>query len=451
MVSNKKFLLGFLFFSGIFMLFCCSRDDAGITEPVVHLTDQTVSIAVGNGDNTQHSGGDFLLDWNDDSENPQFDTIPVMHVSSEAPTIENYYDIKEGDPREMIDPVWDIVQWKTVNLYPIEESCNDEYIPETSGSFIGELKVKAIFNYQLEYVAFLFQWDDTTKDNRKNHWEYTGAGNDLSWENWEYHLDYDSDWLAMMFSTWRKDFNQDSELVGFYEIHNDFQQEGCSTTCHQSERPFHLNGTMEDPDPDIDETIDEVSDIWIWDATRTNYGDPTLEIALGGYMFDGYIDSDGCIYGDYNDPEEKFYPEEYSDEKVTYGYIAYDRYAYDFQYDSGEPSYLKNTFRHTSGYEIVGYSYFWFRDEQLEYPSEYFEYIWLDTARNAWEWEYPDWETGSKLAGYVNKDPMVGCDDIQSTGYYADGKWTLEIVRNLETNYPEQDVNLNVYIPAGVY
>jgi len=474
---RKSYILIFslIIVPGLLFMSNCSMDESEPDLPIVELTDQVVSIAMGNGDNTRHTGGNFMLDWNGDADatsNPLgFQTVPVYHVSSEAPSVGNYYVLTnedghhqgEGDPREIIDPIWDTVDWTTLSLSLIEESVeNYTNPPTTRGADITQLRVKAIYNYQRKYIAFLFQWEDESKDYMKDFWKCIEPDYSQGvWKYgvWERHFDYDSDWLSLMFSTWRARMDGDT-LLGFDQIHLTYQQEGCSSTCHTDARPYHYNEfQMEDPEHP-GQYIDQVCDLWYWCASRTNYGDPTGLTELGGEMLDGRLNTEGGVSGDYNDPTEKYYPPEYAVDDCKFGYIAYDRFNWNFQYDDGSPGYKKNSWRIPLGPNLKGYTHWWLHPDNAEDGTLWFPYLWVPLASIGTTRTYgsmsPDmilyadvpWVVGSTVTGYVSSPAMANCISIRSTGIYADGMWTLLIVRDLDTG-DSDDVNLDIFVPAG--
>lgn len=497
MRKSNILLLSFILILSFLFTFNCSMDESVSEIPEVQLKDQVVSVAVGNGDSTRHTGNTFLLDWNGDSAedgtNPQsFPTIPVHHVTSSAPRVENYLDLSndeneggdEGNnPHEMIDPVWDTVDWTTLNLSLIDDGVDNHgayatYPSDEEGPYtdITQLNVKAIFNYQDRYVAFLFQWDDPSKNYKKDLWDCIHADPDhpdsFGYGVWERRLDYDSDWLAMMFSTWAENRDSDDTLLGFVEMHENFQEQGCNSTCHTDDRPYHFNEEqMEDPlNPGT--YVDQVCDLWYWDASRTNYGDPTDVTPLGGEMFDGHLNSEGGVDGDRNDPEEEYSPDDGPYEEFT-GWIAFDEYHHNFQYDDGTPPYFKNSYRvPNSGPNIAGYTHWYVHPDNVGEGTGniWRPYLWVPIAfvgtahtyqgdANApFGIRYNDpgnptkestyWTDDSIVTGWYNRGAMGNCSSIRSTGYYNNGTWTVEIVRDLDTD-DSNDVNLNIYDPAG--
>jgi hypothetical protein len=457
-------LLVGLFFTG------CSKDESGPDLPEVQLNDQVVSIAMGNGNNTKHSGNDFLLDWNGDSAedntNPRgLQTIPVYHVAADTPTVENYYVLTDedgehtgADPHNLIDPIWDTVDWTTINLNPIDESVENygdytTYPNDTLGPHndITQVRVKAIFNYQRHYIGFLFQWDDPSKDYKKDFWYCNDPepnSGPTGYGDWTRNLDYDSDWIALMFSTWTRQEDGEGNLIGFQEVDLDFQTNGCTGTCHTDDRPYHINRT------------DEIADLWYWCASRSNYGDPTTLTELGGEALDGRINENGGVFGDINSTDILNYPEEYEGDRVEYGWAAYDIYFYNFLYDEGSPSHRKNSWRGIRGTALRGYYHYWLPTGNVDDPTKWFPYIWAPPAgiktsytygsMSADYFPYEDvgWVVGSEVSGYTNRAAMGMCSGIRSTGVYYDGMWTVEIVRDLDTGDTD-DVNLNIYEPAG--
>jgi len=426
-----------------FLILGCGEDETGPTQPTLNLKDQVFGIAAGNGDNTLHSGATrVLLDWNGDSTEANIQKLPVLHYNGTLP-------LADGDPK---DKAWqeyfNTYGWTTINLDVIDDGVAQD-TPITSGTPISELKMMAVFNNIIGEVYFLIQFQiDNINDEYpdephywKNVWAYQEDGwSDKPFKEWIYMLDYDSDWVAFMWSTWKWHLNDKGNRDALGEMSNDFQDTGCATTCHNQDHPYHLNETMNDPF--TGEEVSEVSDLWVWCSTRTNYaGEAEDEDSPQppAFIFDGVIDNKGGVWGDRNDFEEE------DDEGLK---PALDSNYFDFQKDEGTPGYQKNSTQ-VGPYYIpwaLGIDYFIPEPN----PSVRNPYMWLndcfefDKYQNQFTWE----DYKSVIPGYVNRSALGGGGDILGLATYEPSTrtWTIEFGRPLEAS-SEDDVNFYIYKP----
>jgi len=426
----------------LFIIFGCGKDTNGPTIPESQLKDQVFSIAVGNGDNTLHTGATrVLLDWNNDSTETNIQKLPVIYVSEDLPVIDG-----KGD-----DTAWQEVDWTPINLQLIEDGVNQD-APKTSGTPITKINMKAVFNTISMKVCFLLQWTDTDVNDqhephyRKNVWTFFKDREDTPWYHWIYDVDSDSDWVAFMFDTWKWHLNSKGEKDDLKPMSKDFQEKGCDTNCHNTDRPYHVNEDMPDP-YDSTKTVSEITDLWVWDATFTNFAGESEDPETPnppGYIHDGFIDSKAGIYGDRNDITVR-------DPDLR---PAIDKAFFDFQSDEGTPGYQKNTFTGNKG-EIyrpgfISEEYFFPTNEEPNNPWARPPYIWLPKAFDYGTYQGQfNWVNGvSIISGFVNRNALGGGADVSCLGIFdpKTNTWTLEIGRALEAK-SDQDVDFFIFNP----
>ncbi|MGQ9705817.1 MAG: ethylbenzene dehydrogenase-related protein [bacterium] len=437
------FYLGALVFLLVF--FGCGKDESGPTPPTVNLKDQVFSIAVGNGDNTLHTGAKtVLLDWNNDSTlvSAGLQKLPVIHVNQNLPVIDGKAD----------DKAWQEAQWTPITLELIDDGVKQD-TPKTSGTPITEIRVKAVFNKQFKKVCFLLQWTDPDKDPVyyephfwKNYWLYDENETNNPWYFWIGNVDSDSDWVSFMFDTWKWHYNSEGKRDDLKPMSKSFQEKGCEATCHNTGRPYHLNGKMTDPYENVE--VSEITDLWVWDATFTNFGGLSEEPEKSnppGYVHDGFIDSENGVYGDRNDLNEK------DNEGLR---PALDKSYFDFQSDEGTPGYQKNSVTLTGGNsyrpEWISKDYFIPTNDEQSNPWARPPYIWISDAFNySNHFQEVNWKTGvSILSGFANRNALGGGADVSGVGVFdpKTNLWTLEIARDLEAK-SNQDTDFYIYDP----
>jgi len=428
----------------LLIIFGCGKDPNGPTWPKVQLKDQVISIAVGNGDNTYHTGAiKVLLDWNNDSTVTDIQRLPVTYVPENMPVVDG-----KGD-----DDAWQGVDWTTIDLLSIDDGV-DQTPPITHGTPITQIKVKAIFNSIEDKICFLLQWNDSDVNEFKephvwkNVWTYFTNQMDPPWFNWVCGVDSDSDWVAFMFDTWQWHLNSKGEKDDLKPMSKNFQDKGCEANCHNTDRPYHLNGTM--PDPYTNEDVSEITDLWVWDATFTNYAGESSDPSKTnppGYVQDGFIDSKAGVYGDRNDITE------HNPDLIP----TLDKTYFDYQSDEGTPGYQKNSYTGNNGEiyrpEWLSKDYFIPTQDQPNNPWARPPYIWLSDA-----FEYggtPNygsqftWQDGiSIICGFVNRNSLGGGADVSGKGIFdsTTNTWTLEISRGLKAK-SDQDVDFYIFDP----
>jgi len=404
----------------------CSKDETGPTNPVINFQDQYFSIAVGNGNDTVHSGNNLvLLDWQNDTP-AATKVVPYYNSFAPIPVIDGKAD----------DEVWASAPETVVNLTLIPESVEPPpgSTPDPTGHDpITQVRIKAVYNWINPNIYFLITWQDPTQDIKKDAYEKYADGPPALWSN---RLDYDQDWVSLMWSTWQWHLDADGNKDDLAELTTDFQNSGCDSTCHESARPYHLNGTMEDPfNPGT--TISQMCDFWFWGSSISNYGGPVASADTTPYpawLVDGYVDDISGIIGDYNDPDAV------DADGLKY---AYDKKYFCFQNDKGTPGYQHNTKKVTTVYPAE-----WV---DLNQPTDlhlYYPYLWLSVAETTGFVSSWDWDLGDKVSGYINRAALGAAAQVFGLATYdtATQTWTLEINRPLDTG----DVNdciLSIYDP----
>gem|GEM_PF-1909241 len=195
---------------------------------------------------------------------------------------------------------------------------------------------------------------------------------------------------------WTRSGDED-RIAFFWNIDDSiegFNIGGCAMLCHGDR--MHTNGPR------------ELGDLWHWQAGRTN---PI------GYADDGWMD-----------------------DTVLHGYTQSARKAglhLDGTAALGETGYVKNLNSAGNGpryyepnSEIEG-------DSQLLFASE------IERSEAKEITENNEFETGTKVPGYILNQPADNRGDIEAKGRWSAGVWQLELKRKLNTGY-ENDVQFDV-------
>jgi hypothetical protein len=275
---------------------------------------------------------------------------------------------------------------KMVTTAPVLDGDNGDAVWSDAKSITtsNDVTIKSVFTETTVY--FLLKWSDTTQSDTKNQWSFSEG-------------------------EWSKSGNEDRVAL-MWNMGNiaDFNSEGCQIACHigvggiSSRNVMKTNGDGEE------------GDMWHWKAART---DPV------GYVDDKWMNNDEATEEEWDEDEHD----------------ALEAAHHGDSRDSG--SYSDNKQDLNNSIEIV------------TVPKYYEPGATGADARSITQQEVTDSEakliTGldvdgkltysggtvpsdAKIPGYILEKPEGSRGDIEVASKYANGKWSIEISRALNTN-----------------
>lgn len=284
----------------------------------------------------------------------------------------------EVDPGA-IDVDGDISDWTAANLSTVN-------VINQSGTALAAHTVTVGAAYDDQYIYMVVQWTDATLNNYKSEWEY-----DLATDTWSVLGTGDG-------------ANEDRLFIGFPVVDNEGNfvdgGKGCAVSCHlamSTDAKDHMGMNVDG----------DKLDMWHWKATRSA---PALLAEDKHWILKGWTVGEPQNGRKLDDGRAAYVTNRYG--KSEYGTLPLVAGDTPMYVPFNGPFIVGDTSTATriASNDRVLWDY-----ETLPYTT------WVDAGGIP--------EDGDRVPGYIMRAPLGAAADVYTEAQYADGKWTVELVR----------------------
>jgi fibronectin type 3 domain-containing protein/preprotein translocase subunit SecG len=266
---------------------------------------------------------------------------------------------------------------------------------EAQAVTISTIDVELKSVYTDTHIYFLAEWSDTTENSAKKLWTFDTGAN--SW-------DQDGDEDRLVFS-----WNIDDNVLNF-------NADGCIVLCHVAIGGNASRSAMST------NAENEIMDFWHWKAARSN---PV------GYADDKWLGNDSATDQEWNEDDHDAAEAAHHGDSKEGGHYSDNKQELSFSDDPGNSSKVPIYWEpDATGDDAKSITNFDIDSSEVLRVDEVFA---NGTLYNATEDIYLEPDASTEIPGYTVKRPAGSRGDIEVTGVYAGGKWTLEIKRALDT------------------
>jgi hypothetical protein len=271
-----------------------------------------------------------------------------------------------------------------------------EFITTSNG-----VNIKSVFTDSKIY--FLLTWSDSTQSDTKSQWSFSEG-------------------------EWDKSGDEDRVAL-FWNMGNvaNFDSEGCQILCHLS-----LGGvTSRDVMKTNGDT--EKGDMWHWKAARTD---------AVGYIDDKWMNNDEATEEEWaEDEHDAMEAAHHGDSKDTGSYSDNKQKLDNSENEITVPKYYEPAATGADARFITA-------EEVANGEAKLITGVDLDGVLTYSGGIVP---SDAKIPGYILEKPVGSRGDINVASNYADGKWTIEISRALNTNHDDDVQFTNTDKSAAYY